>query len=689
MEHLRSCHCCGLIQRVPRDLRSVCARCRSSFESWRQRLGGNRVTAAVALAALALYAPAVSLPFLRIQRLGRAYESNIVVGVRTLYAEGHALVASVVLLFSLVCPVVKLVALLMLSQQRWRLPAPHRALTYRLVEHLGRWGMLDVLLVAVMIAFVKLGGLVEFSAGPGLFAFTAFVLLSLSASAAFDPYSLWDEGLLVASDASTPSGPAPSEATLLAASLPRAPAAPPPRWGRWLWLLPGIALLGAAWLIGNSLSQRGRLITIAFRDGHGLVAGDKLRFRGIECGVVEQARLAEDFAGVEFDVRLTPAADGLAREGARFWIVRPQFDLSGAAGLDTVVGPRYLTLLPAAEPSPPATRFIGMEQPPLPDLEEAGGIEVVLQSSQGTGLRHGLGVYYRDVRIGGVLSSALAGDGSAIETRVYIRPQYRHLIRAQSVFFNAGGVHLRGSLTGFSLHIGTSEMLLRGGIGLAVPPDPGPPVADGHRFPLHPHPETEWLDWRPVVPGVAAPTPTVRPVLWPALLRWTHDGFFRDSPRERRGWVLVENQQFSGPRDLLTVPEGALGGTATLTIADETWELTRPEEVPGKGLLVVRPLPPSLLKKLEEDHSRPPVPRARRPETPEDLFLMGGDGSEPIYVAAVRCVPRPEGWTIDPALPIPPTLHGAAALSARDGALLGRLLVTDKEAWIGLSPSEQ
>ncbi len=153
-------------------------------------------------------------------------------------------------------------------------------------------------------------------------------------------------------------------------------------------------------------------------------------------------------------------------------------------------------------------------------------------------------------------------------------------------------------------------------------------------------------------------------MLLPALLRWTHDGFFRNSPRERRGWVLVDGSHCSGPRDLLTVPAGALGGTASLAIADATLELTLQDDVPGEGPLVARPLPESLREKLEREDSRPIVPPARRAETPEDLFLMAGGDVEPTFVAAVRCTPLPEGWAIDRALPIPPTLHGAVAVAA-------------------------
>jgi paraquat-inducible protein A len=84
------------------------------------------------------------------------------------------------------------VTLWLLASQSLVIQHRHRALLYRLVERLGRWGMLDVLLVAVLIAFVKLGDLVSIQAGRGLSAFTVLVLLSLLASLAFNPAMLWE-----------------------------------------------------------------------------------------------------------------------------------------------------------------------------------------------------------------------------------------------------------------------------------------------------------------------------------------------------------------------------------------------------------------------------------------------------------------------------------------------------------------
>jgi paraquat-inducible protein A len=69
----------------------------------------------------------------------------------------------------------------------------HRAVVYRAVDAVGRWGMLDVMLVAVLLAYVKLGDMLAISPGPGVAAFCAMVVLSLMAGMAFQPHVLWDD----------------------------------------------------------------------------------------------------------------------------------------------------------------------------------------------------------------------------------------------------------------------------------------------------------------------------------------------------------------------------------------------------------------------------------------------------------------------------------------------------------------
>jgi paraquat-inducible protein A len=145
----------------------------------------------LSLSALILFVPAVLQPMMRLESLGHVTEASIVDGVSHMLAHGAVFIGLVILVFSLVLPPVKMLALLLVSTRL--LTAARRARLYAWVELLGRWGMLDVLVVAVLIAFVKLGDTVQIQAGPGLFLFAACVLVSLLASVCLHPPSLWDD----------------------------------------------------------------------------------------------------------------------------------------------------------------------------------------------------------------------------------------------------------------------------------------------------------------------------------------------------------------------------------------------------------------------------------------------------------------------------------------------------------------
>lgn len=194
---IHTCPCCGLAQTVPTataNLRACCARCHTTIRSPGLIARSNQRTAAFALAALILYPLAVTLPVLKVQQMGHHTESSILEGISTLLAEGQILVGVVVLLCSVVFPLTKLAALLTMSLGGASILSAHhhKAWVYHLIEWTGRWGMLDVLLVAILVAALKLGNMVDVAAGPGAVAFCATVVLSLIATACFDPHSLWE-----------------------------------------------------------------------------------------------------------------------------------------------------------------------------------------------------------------------------------------------------------------------------------------------------------------------------------------------------------------------------------------------------------------------------------------------------------------------------------------------------------------
>lgn len=191
-KRLIGCPICGLVQTVPElgpHEKAVCERCGHVLNT---RSASNPWTTPLALSGLILYLPAVLLPMLRIEQLGHLKEDSLFSGVIHLLAEGYWFVGLVVLAFSIVLPPLKLMALIVLSGTNWVRNHKHRAKLYHAVEYLGRWGMLDVMLVAVLVAWVKLGDLVKIDAGLGVFAFGVMVLISLVAGLTFHPSQMWE-----------------------------------------------------------------------------------------------------------------------------------------------------------------------------------------------------------------------------------------------------------------------------------------------------------------------------------------------------------------------------------------------------------------------------------------------------------------------------------------------------------------
>lgn len=193
---LRGCHACALVQTIPPLLREQVARCARCgvrlADAWPTGVRNTRAWHA-ACAALLLYPLAVSLPILRFERLGRVSQNSVWSGSLGLIEEGQAALGLVVFLCSIVIPLAKLLTLVVLVRRPRAWSPPRRALAWRALELCGRFGMLDVLLVSILVAWLELGSWVEVTPGPAAVAFGACVLCSLLASAWFDPHTLWQQ----------------------------------------------------------------------------------------------------------------------------------------------------------------------------------------------------------------------------------------------------------------------------------------------------------------------------------------------------------------------------------------------------------------------------------------------------------------------------------------------------------------
>lgn len=172
-----------------------CCRCHAVLE---RGVGHSLAfTAAYALAALLLYVPANVFPILNLELYGAYSENTVWDGVHTFFEDGDYLMAGVVLMASIVVPALKLLAIFFLvvttalGSGRWRL---FRTRLFTATESIGRWAMLDVFVLSIWVAVVKLGSLGHVSVGPGLLPFAGVVVFTLLSAASFDPQLIWRGG---------------------------------------------------------------------------------------------------------------------------------------------------------------------------------------------------------------------------------------------------------------------------------------------------------------------------------------------------------------------------------------------------------------------------------------------------------------------------------------------------------------
>ena len=185
---LAVCHWCGKVQ--PLD-RGHCARCDAALHL--RKPHSLQRTWALTLAAAILYIPANLLPIMRADQIGGAEENTILGGVAMFWEHQAYPIAIVVFTASVVIPILKLLAIVSLCLSARRCTRP-RAMTriYRLTELVGRWSMVDVFVVAILVAVVQLGSLMSIEPGPAALAFAGVVVLTMLAAMSFDPRLLWD-----------------------------------------------------------------------------------------------------------------------------------------------------------------------------------------------------------------------------------------------------------------------------------------------------------------------------------------------------------------------------------------------------------------------------------------------------------------------------------------------------------------
>ncbi|WP_259239722.1 PqiA/YebS family transporter subunit [Rheinheimera pacifica] len=189
-QNLKLCQVCTAL--VPLA-QSHCSRCNTKVRIRQQASVQN--TMALLIAATLLYIPANLLPIMRTVSFGEVTDSTIISGLILMWQDGAYPVAIIILIASVIVPVAKILIMFWLCYLT-RLPFSrrqrHSGTIYRLVDWVGRWSMVDVLVVAIMAALVRFDLFMSVYPGVGALVFAAVVILTMLAALSFDPRLLWD-----------------------------------------------------------------------------------------------------------------------------------------------------------------------------------------------------------------------------------------------------------------------------------------------------------------------------------------------------------------------------------------------------------------------------------------------------------------------------------------------------------------
>jgi paraquat-inducible protein A len=152
------------------------------------------LTAALLICAAILYIPANVLPVMYTRTIFDDEEDTIMSGVLVLLHSSWP-IAVLVFIASIVVPLLKILSLGVVVFSAWRRSPRYRTQRselFRMVEFIGRWSMLDVYAISMLVALVQIRSLAFVSVGWGALAFAAVVVLTTFAARTFDERLLWE-----------------------------------------------------------------------------------------------------------------------------------------------------------------------------------------------------------------------------------------------------------------------------------------------------------------------------------------------------------------------------------------------------------------------------------------------------------------------------------------------------------------
>lgn len=189
-----ACPDCDLVNRLAERSHAsqLCARCDAVL--FRHRPNSIERSLALTLTALALFLLSNSFPFLAMKSGGFVQETTLLTGILQLWKQELQGLSLLVFLTCVFVPLAQMLGLLyILVPLQWaRRPAPHAVRVFRLVQEVAPWGMMEVFMIGILVALVKLGHMATIIPGISAVSFGILIFVMAAAFSSLDPALLWD-----------------------------------------------------------------------------------------------------------------------------------------------------------------------------------------------------------------------------------------------------------------------------------------------------------------------------------------------------------------------------------------------------------------------------------------------------------------------------------------------------------------
>ena len=256
-----------------------------------------------------------------------------------------------------------------------------------------------------------------------------------------------------------------------------------------VWLVPALALLIGGWLVYQSWSRRGPMITVQFSSAEGIEAGKtEVRFKAVTVGKVREVLLDAELNPL-VRLELSRSMGDRLDCSARFWVVRPRVRGAEISGLGTLFSGTYIGMTPRHETAGQGAGercHQALDEPPPIRPRGAGQIYVLAAESMGS-LSIGSPVYFKQLQVGEIVDFRMKEASGEIELDVFVRAPYQRQVCRGSRFWNASGAEVQVNASGARLRVESLASLLAGGVAFETPRSVAPqkPSPPGTRFVLH------------------------------------------------------------------------------------------------------------------------------------------------------------------------------------------------------------